>query len=165
MNQSDLVEVAKIVSPFGVRGEFKVKLKLEDGSIINEKCSFYDELGHVVNLQINKKAPGNILICSMKEINTPEDVSSVKGKKLFVSKNLLPKIENDEEFYYADLLGLKVFDENQEIGVVVKVMNHGAGDLLELQFLGDKENEIIIFNKENFPVVNVKEKKIVYLAN
>lgn len=165
MNQNDLVEVAKIVSPFGVKGEFKVKLRLEDASIIDKNCCFYDQLGNVVNLQINKKAPGNILICSMENIKTPEAVSSLKGMKLFINKDLLPEIDNDEEFYYADLLGLKVHDHTGEIGVVAQVMNHGAGDLLEIEFHDEKGNEIIIFNKANFPTINVKDGHIIYTAN
>jgi 16S rRNA processing protein RimM len=51
---------------------------------------------------------------------------------LYVPRERLPVLE-PEEFYYADLVGLRAEDTaGRAIGRVVAVHNFGAGDILEI---------------------------------
>ncbi len=44
---------------------------------------------------------------------------------------------------------------------VASVVNFGAGDLLEIYFIKSKKKEFFRFTEQNFPFVNIKEKKII----
>jgi len=82
------------------------------------------------------------------------------NQKVYLERNKLePTQEN--EFYFHELEGLDVLNSTEEIvGKVSSVVNFGAGDLLEINFIKSQKNEFFRFTKENFPSVNIKEKKI-----
>ena len=66
------------------------------------------------------------------------------------------------QYYFHDLEGLEVFDnKDQRVGEVASVVNFGAGDLLEIYFIKSKKKEFFRFTEQNFPFVNIKEKKII----
>ena len=61
---------------------------------------------------------------------------------------MLPKIKEDE-FYYNDLIGLNVLDQEQKhIAKIISVHNFGAGDLIEVEFIEDEKREYLPFSKE-----------------
>ena len=67
---------------------------------------------------------------------------------------------DEEEFYIEDLIGLNIKNKNETIGKVIQVMNHGAGDILEIKFNNDA-TELFSFTKENFPSVDIKNKFLI----
>jgi 16S rRNA processing protein RimM len=78
---------------------------------------------------------------------TKEDADALRGIDLFATREQLPQAE-DDEFYYADLIGLAVFDTGgTELGTVKHVMDHGAGDLLEVQGPKLKDTVLVPFTK------------------
>ena len=72
------------------------------------------------------------LVARASEIATREDAEALRGLQLFVPRDILPEPDEDE-FYLADLIGLRVVDpDGDEIGRIKSVQNFGAGDLLEI---------------------------------
>jgi 16S rRNA processing protein RimM len=68
----------------------------------------------------------------------------------------------DDEFYYSDLVGMMVYvTGGNEIGIVHAVVNHGAGDLLEINGEKLKTSVIIPFTKEAVPTVDIEARRIV----
>ena len=54
--------------------------------------------------------------------------------KLYVPRDRLPPIEDDETFYHADLVGLAaVTPDGAPLGTVTAVHNFGAGDMIEIK--------------------------------
>jgi len=87
-----------------------------------------------------------------------------------VPRDVLPelpeKLDGEEDFYYADLVGLAVeLTDGTAFGSVKAVHDFGAGDLLELQplGLGDRLIETIMvpFNRDAVPVVDVANGRLV----
>jgi 16S rRNA processing protein RimM len=70
----------------------------------------------------------------------------------------LPETE-DEEFYYEDLVGLKVLLDNskKEFGVIKNVANHGADYIIEIKLPGGDKTEIFAFTKKAFPEINITQ--------
>ena len=67
----------------------------------------------------------------------------------------MPEIE-EEEFYFADLIGLPVVNMKQEvIGKVGGVHNFGAGDIIEIS-APEKKSELYPFTKELFPEITAE---------
>jgi 16S rRNA processing protein RimM len=64
---------------------------------------------------------------------TREQIEALKSTKLFVPRDALPETDEDE-FYYSDLFGLSVEDQDGTVlGTVQAIHEFGAGDTLEIK--------------------------------
>ncbi len=84
-----------------------------------------------------------------------EAAEKLKGVELSVDKSVLPQNDDEDGFYFADLVGLRVLQDGKEVGKVVDVVNFGAGDLVDIEFEGRKKSELIAFNEASVPVVDI----------
>ena len=72
-------------------------------------------------------------------VATREAAEALKGTRLYVPRERLPAL-GDDEFYHADLIELAVVDAGgASLGTVRAVLDHGAGDLLEIAQPGSPE--------------------------
>ena len=68
----------------------------------------------------------------------------------------------DDEFYHADLIGLTVLDTGgTSLGTVQNVLNHGAGDLLEIKGAELPEPILLPFTQAAVPTVDLKAGRII----
>ena len=80
--------------------------------------------------------------------------------KLFVPRERLPEPE-DDEFYHADLIGLRVDDEEgNAIGAVIAMHNFGAGDIIDIQPTQGGAM-MLPFNATTVPEVDIKGGRVV----
>ena len=91
---------------------------------------------------------------------TRDAAQALKGLNLFIPRSRLPELQ-DEEFYVEDLKGLSVFENNQKIGFVKSVRDHGAGDLVEIEFL-NKKTDYFSFTLANFPEIDLGNKRLTF---
>lgn len=54
---------------------------------------------------------------------------AMNGQKIFIKKSDLPELP-DGEFYWQQLIGLKVVNDVEEIGVINSILETGANDVL-----------------------------------
>ena len=103
----------------------------------------------------------NGLAARLSGIVNKEQADDLKGTKLYVPRDRLPSLQEDE-FYYSDLVGMIVYDTGgNELGTVQAVLNHGAGDLLEIHGVNLKTSILIPFTKEAVPTVDIADRRIV----
>ena len=155
---TDYFCAALVLSAHGLRGECKIKVLLADdprqieaySPLLNLKNSDY----YTVRVRAVK---GDIVIASLSGINNREDAEKLRFAKLFAKKNLLPKL-NKDCFYSTDVIGMKVFDEENggEIGTVRDIMNYGAGDIIELALHKNNQHIMLPFSKTCVPNINIK---------
>jgi 16S rRNA processing protein RimM len=88
-----------------------------------------------------------------------DTTEKLTGTELYVERSLLPPPE-DEEFYFADLIGLRAVDEDgAAIGQVKVVHDYGAGASLEI--VRDNAPPLIVpFTCDAVPVVDVAGGKV-----
>lgn len=125
--------VAQIGAPHGVRGEVRLWTFTAEPMAVARYGPLETEDGQRV-FEIEKLRPGKgHLVARLRGIGSREAAETLTNSKLFVPRERLPAPE-DDEFYHADLVGLRVEDEDgNEIGAVIAVHNFGAGDILEIQ--------------------------------
>ena len=97
-----------------------------------------------------------MLIAKFKGVDDRTAAEKLNGTQLFVERAALDKVAKDEdEFLYADLIGLKVQDETgHDWGHVAAVFEFGAGDILEIK-CADGKLRMIPFSKAAVPTVDV----------
>jgi 16S rRNA processing protein RimM len=85
----------------------------------------------------------------------------LRGTKLYVDRTRLPKAAASE-YYHAELIGLKaIAGDGSHLGEIVSVQNFGAGDLLELKPVAGATTEMIPFEDQWVPNVDLNAGTIV----
>ncbi len=152
--------VGTLAGAHGVKGEARIKPFTADPKTIKKFSELYmDPDMTLVNVKITRVIKGGFA-GFLEGFDTREEVMQLNGRKLYVHRENLPELE-EEEYYLRDLVGLKVKnDDGEEIGTVKDVSNFGAGDLLELHLSVPRKevgfSPLIPFKKEIVTEVNVK---------
>ncbi len=131
MSGKDLVCVGAIAGSFGVKGEVRLKSFCAEPAAISIYAPLSDESGKSYDVKITRTIK-NGLAARLSGVYSKEAADALKGTRLFAPRDRLPELD-DDEFYHADLLGMAVLDTGgAKLGSVKAVLNHGAGDLLEV---------------------------------
>ena len=131
MSGKDLVCVGAIAGSFGVKGEVRLKSFCAEPAAISIYAPLSAESGNSYYVKITRTIK-NGLAARLSGVSSKESADALKGTRLFAPRDRLPELD-DDEFYHADLLGMAVLDTGgTKLGSVKAVLNHGAGDLLEV---------------------------------
>lgn len=151
----DRICVGAFAGAFGVHGELRLKSFCATPEDIATYGPLWTEDGarsFEVTLLRHDKAG---FIARAEGIATREMAEALKGTRLFADRAALPSLP-DDEFYHADLIGLRVQDAGgQTLGTVLAVHNHGASDLLEIKGPGLKSPVLVPFTLANVPTVDL----------
>lgn len=133
------VLMAVIGAAQGLRGEVRVKSHTADPTAIGDYGLLTSADGRQFEVLEVREAK-TVVIVRFRGINDRNAAEALNGLELFIERDALPDDELDEdEFYYADLEGLEVFDETgKSYGAVSAVFDFGAGDLLEVKGPGKR---------------------------
>ncbi|WP_292289231.1 ribosome maturation factor RimM [Marivita sp.] len=158
---SDKVCVGAIAGAFGVRGDVRLKSFTSNPEDIGSYAPLETEDGtRSFTVKITRQIK-NGLAARLSGVSTKEDADALRGTQLFVPRDRLPTLP-DDEFYHADLMGLEVVDTGgAPLGKVMAVINNGADDLLELRAPGQKQTVLLPFTKAVVPTVDLAQGRIV----
>lgn len=137
----DLFQVGIITSTHGVKGEVKVYPTTDDVKRFKKlKDIILDTGKEYVALELESvKFFKQMVILKFKGINSLNDVEKFRQKSLYVTRANAVRLRKDE-YFIADLIGLKVIDEeNKELGTLEDVMVTGANDVYVISLLNGKE--------------------------
>lgn len=127
-------QVGVITSTHGVHGEVKVYPTTDDAKRFKRlKEVILDTGREELTLEIESvKFFKQFVILKFRGIDNINDVEKYRQKSLYVTRKNAVRL-NKDEYFIADLIGLKVFDEEeQEIGVLKEVLETGANDVYEI---------------------------------
>lgn len=150
--KNKLILVGVISTAHGIRGEVAIKSFTDPiENIVNLKI--IDENQNNLELRLKKKKSNNLIICQVMGLKTRNEAESLKNVKLFCLRSEMPQTKSDE-FYFEDLIGMKVFNINNiEIASVVGIFNFGAGDIIEIKYKDTQKKEMVEFTEKNFPQI------------
>ncbi|GAA4526725.1 ribosome maturation factor RimM [Chelativorans composti] len=148
------VQLGTVGAPHGIRGEVRVKTFTEDPLALGDYGPLTTEDGLTLTVRTIRPAK-SVVIVQFEEITDRTAAERLNGKGLFVERSALPDDLEEEEFYHADLIGLRAVDETgEEIGRITAVHNFGAGDMLEIRPRGGK-SVMVPFTKPAVPTVSI----------
>lgn len=157
-----MILLGAIAGVHGVRGEVKVKSFTADPLAIATYGPLYDDDGRRFDLKLSQKAAKDtIVIAKIDGIADRNAAEALKGKRLYAPREALPAIEDETEFYAADLIGLAVEDRSgRKLGKVIDLADYGAGAVIAIS--GGPEGDFELPFADRFvPVVDLAASKIV----
>ncbi|HAD54339.1 MAG TPA: 16S rRNA processing protein RimM [Lachnospiraceae bacterium] len=131
----DLLQVGIITSTHGVRGEVKVYPTTDDPRRFRRLREVVLDTGREkLNLEIEGvKFFKQFVILKFKGLDNINDIEKYRQKSLYVTRKNAVRLQRDE-YFIADLIGLKVQDEDgAELGTVKDVIETGANDVYEVE--------------------------------
>lgn len=153
--------VGQFAGSHGVRGLVKLRSFTGDPAAVTGYGPLFDERGErcfTVTLQGMVK---DQFLVRVEGISTREQAQALNGQKLHVDRSALPEPDDEEEFYHADLIGLRLeLADGSRFGTVRAVHDFGAGDVLEIGTVSGSV-EMFPFTKACVPVVDVKNGRMV----
>ncbi len=158
-----------ITGVHGIHGEVVIKSYTADPLDIKSYGPLFDEPGErqfkFGKVRIAKKG----VVARLKGIDDRNSAQALKGTALYVDHARLPKLPDEDEFYFTDLIGLKVvLKDGQDYGIVTAVHNYGAGDLIEIEPNENPQkgkrsaSEVYPFDKTTIPEVNIPAGTIIF---
>lgn len=134
----DLFKVGVITSTHGIKGEVKVFPTTDDVKRFKKlKQVILDTGREQLDMEISSvKFFKNMVILKFKGIDDINDVEKYKKSELYVTRENAVKL-NKDEYFIADLIGLKVTsDEGEDLGVIDDVLQTGANDVYIIKNAG-----------------------------
>jgi 16S rRNA processing protein RimM len=158
---AERVCVGAIAGAFGVRGEVRLKSFCANAEDIAAYGPLASEDGsRSFEIRLTGAIKGG-LAARLSGVATKEQADALRGLRLYAPREALPALP-DDEFYHADLIGLEAYDTGgAPLGRVAAVLNHGAGDLLELRGPGLKGAVLVPFTQVIVPTVDLASGRLV----
>lgn len=147
--------IAAFAAPHGVGGRIKVHTYADDPLAVVTYGPPTTEDGdrsfEIAAVGVWKAG----IVVTVAGIKSREDAALLTGTKLYVPRAALPATDDEDEFYWSDLIGLAARIDGQAApGTVLAVHDYGAGPLLEIQPAVGKA-ELVPFTKEAVPTVDL----------
>jgi 16S rRNA processing protein RimM len=156
------VIVARIGAAHGVRGEVKLWPFTQDPMAVASYGPLETKDGQR-RLEIETvRAAKDHLVARIKGVSDRDAAQTLTNVDLYVPRDRLPPIEDEDTYYHSDLIGLDaVREDGTQIGTVHALHNFGAGDVLEIQPLGSGDTLMLPFNAVTVPKIDLDAKQIV----
>lgn len=152
--------VGIVTGPHGIRGAVRLKSFTAEPSDIGAYGPLSDEAGlRRFTLRITGVVKGAI-IAEISGVGDRNAAETLKGLQLFVDRDQLPPAA-EEEFYHADLIGLRAELANGDVlGTVSALHDFGAGQSLEIA-TGGRGTILVPFTKSAVPLIEVAAGRLV----
>ncbi|MBS9478239.1 ribosome maturation factor RimM [Ancylobacter radicis] len=159
---TDRIMLARIGAPHGVRGEVRLFIFAGDPEALLDYAPLTDEAGKRV-FRIASMRPGKEhFVARLDGVATREAAEALTNTGLYVTRDLLPEPEDEDDFYHADLIGLAAVTVAGELfGKVLAMHDFGAGDILEIAPEGGGKTLMLPFTRAVVPSVDLKGGRIV----
>jgi 16S rRNA processing protein RimM len=122
---SELVRVGRVGKPHGLDGAFFVDDPSERADVFSEDATLYAG-GEPAKVVASRRGSGGRPVIRL-------DRSVERGAELAVERVTLPRLDDEDEFYVFQLVGLSVVQEDgRMLGRVRQVLEYPGNDVLEL---------------------------------
>jgi 16S rRNA processing protein RimM len=153
--------IARIGAAHGVKGEVKLWSFTADPAAVADYGPLESQDG-ALRFEIEALRPAkDHLVARLSGVHDRNAAQRLTNVDLYVPRERLPA-PAPEEFYHADLIGLRAEDRNgTALATVVGIHDFGAGDLLELRAAGASGTVLMPFTAETVPVVDIAGGRVV----
>ncbi|WP_338771457.1 ribosome maturation factor RimM [Massilia sp. METH4] len=159
----DLVQVGFIAGAYGVAGGVRIRpFSTDADALLHATTWWLDKPGlHDVAVKRARMHSGDV-VATLVDVTDRDMAEALKGAAVFIPRSQFPQLEDEDEFYWADLIGLEVENlQGERLGVVHDMMSNGPQSILRIQEPGQAEERLIPFVDQFVKKVDQEAKKIV----
>ncbi len=158
------LEVGKIVTTHGIKGEVKISITTDTLSRFNVGNKLFIKKGNeYIEIIIDSfRMHKNMALITFNGFKNINDVLPYVGLLLYIDRDSLNDL-NEGQYYYDDLIGLDVYDktiENGKIGEIVDVIEVPQGEILRIK-LNNGKKSLVPFVDEFILDVDIENNLII----
>jgi len=153
---SDRICVGAIAGAQGIQGAVRIKPFTSAPEDIAAYGPVSDEAGNrEFEIDILEVRSG-MVIAGFDGVGDRNAAEALKGLRLYVARAALPEA-GDDEFYHADLLGLKVVmaEGGAVVGTVRAIFTAGATEVLEIDRGPGQHTQLVPFTRAAVPKIDI----------
>ncbi len=152
--------VGQFAGAHGVRGQMRLRSFTAEREAAISYGPIEDETGQ---RRFKLRPVGqakDMLVVVVDGVTDRDAAQALAGVKLYVPRAALPEIDDEDEYYQADLIGCAVLDpDGESLGEVKAVHDFGAGEMLEIATKGSA-TRLLPFTRAVVPVVDIAGRRI-----
>ncbi|MEQ9635140.1 MAG: ribosome maturation factor RimM [Devosia marina] len=155
---SSRILMGTIGAAHGIKGEVRIASHTQEPEAIADYGPLEtNRPGLVITIE-SARLQKTVLIARIKGVRDRNAAELLNGVELYVERSRLPDIEDEDDFYHADLIGLDArLDNGVSIGAVSAIYDHGAGDILEVRDERSGDTFLYPFTKAVVPLIRIAD--------
>ena len=162
MTKEDCYLLGKITKTHGLKGELAIWLDVDypeeyeelDSVLLEIKGELVPHFVEEIQIRPNKS------IIKFEDIDTIEAAGKLVNCDIYLPEDNLPELEDDDQFYYHEIIDYVVVDEVKgKLGKVLAVYTSDRQDLIAMQYEG---KEVLIPIDDDIVKTVDREKKELY---
>lgn len=160
----EYMKIGAIANTHGLRGTLKVKsfTDFKEERYKKGNTLYIAFKNDYIPVTVSKmKTVKGLEFIDFKEYTHINEVEKFKGSELFINKEDIHEIDEEDAFYYNDLIGSEVYTDGP-IGIVTDIRVYPQGEYLVIN-TEEKKNVLVPFLKQFVKEVDTKG-KIIYLS-
>ncbi len=148
MKRKEFLEVGKIVTTHGLKGNVKIQPWCDESTVISDQSRlFFDSKGQFYREIEDAMVYKNVVVVRFKGIDSIELAQKLRNHIVYINRNDLILAEGS--YFIQDLIGLNVYDADIQglcYGRVVEVLQSGANDVYRILDKGGKERLVPVID-------------------
>ncbi len=145
--------------PHGVRGLVRVHSYTTDPADLDSYAPLLDAKGRPWSLAWRSEGVAELRDAAGRPVADRTEAEKLTNLQLFVDRDRLPP-PDDEEFYFADLIGLAVHGQDgAPLGQIAAVHDYGAGIFLDVTRDG-AATLLIPFTRAAVPKIDIPARRV-----
>jgi 16S rRNA processing protein RimM len=150
--------MGRIGAAHGVKGEVRIQSFTEDPLALMRYGPLTTNRPDLTIKIAAARTTTNVLVARLEGVADRTAAERLNGVELYVDRALLPPTDDEDDYYHADLIGLRAqLGDGTTIGTVTAIPNFGAGDILEVRAANGSETFLFPFTRAVVPHVHVKD--------
>ncbi|MBA4853352.1 ribosome maturation factor RimM [Emticicia sp. BO119] len=161
MTRDDCYLLGKITKTHGLKGELAIWLDVDypedyeelDSVLLEIKGELVPHFVEEIQIRPNKS------IIKFEDIDTIEEAQKIVNCDIYLPEDNLPELEEDDQFYYHEIIGFVIIDEVKgKLGKVLAVYTSDRQDLIAMQYEG--KEVLIPIDDDIVKTVDRKKKEL-----
>lgn len=167
----ELIFIGKITKSVGLKGYVKVIsltdfnkrfLSLDTICIFDEKCNtlIKSRVSNTSKFKIEDIVLLNDHVrVKFENYHSKNEADKLRGCFLAIDDSEKVELSNGQ-YYFFDLVDLKVYNKKNEIGIVTSIENYGGDDLLSVELIENKRKILIPLRTQFVKKIDIKNNSI-----
>lgn len=161
----DLVQVGFVSGAYGLVGGVRVRPFSTDADALLHAKTWWIDKPSLHDVEVKRaKLHGGDVVVTMSGIADRDVAEALKGASVLIRRSDFPQLDEENEFYWSDLIGLAVENQQGEsLGAVADMMSNGPQSILRIEYEaeGKAQERLIPFVDQFVIKVDKDAKKII----